>query len=324
MLRTSFKKLAQHIDHVSIIGGGQMGAQIAMAVASHDMKVCMIDVDDSVLKQSVKQIKQTTDRIVKKKYKNDKIAGEEFTHDVMSRVFTDVSLASAVADTDLVIEAITENITAKQNLFGLMEDLYMCPEETIFVSNTSSLSIKKISELCFDERKANFGGLHFFNPVAVMPLIEVIRVDGVTSDETFKTLCEFGERLGKTVVKCEDTPGFIVDRLMQPYIFEAIRLHERDEGSIKDIDMAMKLGCGHPMGPFELADYIGLDTCKFIMGSWQRDHPGDDTFLPSKMLDDHVEAEQFGRKSSKGFYIYNQGRKVAEDFDDDDRKNKMH
>jgi len=322
MLRATARKLRE-IGHCTIIGGGQMGAQIAMASASHDVSVTMVDVDDSVLKRSVNQIKQTTQRVVKKKFKNDKIAAEEFTHNVMSRVSTDVSLASAVSETDLVIEAITENLSAKQNLFGLMEDLFMCPEETIYVSNTSSLSIEKIAKLCAEDRKPNIGGLHFFNPVAVMPLIEVIRVDGMTSDETFDTLCKFGQRLGKTIVKCEDTPGFIVDRLMQPYIFEAIRLHERGHGSIKDIDLAMKLGAGHPMGPFELADYIGLDTCKFIMGSWERDNPNDQIFESSSLLDKYVDNEDLGRKANKGFYSYKGGKKIAVDFEEDERKAQM-
>jgi len=178
------------------------------------------------------------------------------------------------------------------------------PASAIFATNTSSLSVRKIFETCPEARQANSGGLHFFNPVPMMKLLEVVRADGMTSDNTFEELLSYGKDIKKAVVKCEDTPGFLVNRLLVPYLFEAIRLYERGHGSLEDIDTAMKLGAGHPMGPFALADYVGLDTCKFIVDGWRKDDPENQLFAASPLLDQMVADGKLGIKSGQGFFNY--------------------
>lgn len=168
-----------------------------------------------------------------------------------------VSAEEAASTADLVIEAVPENLGLKQKIFASLDKA--APKETIFASNTSSLKIQDIQAT--SNRGDRFAGLHFFNPVPLMKLLEVVR-GPETSDATFNALMEYGAKIGKTTVKCKDTPGFIVNRLLVPYLFEAIRLVERGDASMEDVDTAMKLGAGYPMGPFTLADLVGLDTCK--------------------------------------------------------------
>merc|ERR1719189_3443525 len=178
----------------------------------------------------------------------------------MSRLSITTTADDALKTADLVVEGVTENLELKQKLFTNFDIL--APPHTIFASNTSSLSISDIASAT-PTRKDKFGGLHFFNPVPVMKLLEVVRIPE-TSDETFNAMKEWGKNMKKVTVDCKDTPGFVVNRLLVPYLMEAIRMLERGDASAKDIDTAMKLGAGHPMGPFELADYVGLDTNKFI------------------------------------------------------------
>merc|ERR1711881_674188 len=138
----------------------------------------------------------------------------------------------------------------------------------------------------------------------MMKLLEVVKVTDMTSDETFEKLLKFGQDVGKVTVECKDTPGFLVNRLLVPYLFEAIRLHERGDGSKEDIDTAMKLGCGYPMGPFALADYVGLDTCKAIVDGWRENEPDKQLFEPSPLLNELVAAGHYGKKTGRGFYNY--------------------
>ncbi|RXG68395.1 Hydroxyacyl-coenzyme A dehydrogenase, mitochondrial [Armadillidium vulgare] len=173
---------------------------------------------------------------------------------------------ASVKNADLVVEAIVENIDIKQKLFKQLDEA--APEHTIFASNTSSLSIQKIAQNA--KRKDRFGGLHFFNPVPVMKLLEVIRIPE-TSQTTIDSMLAWGKAMGKVTVQCKDTPGFIVNRLLVPYYGEAYRMYERGDATTRDIDTAMKLGTGYPMGPFELSDYTGLDTNLFVIeGRWER------------------------------------------------------
>ncbi|MEQ2243206.1 hypothetical protein ILYODFUR_004721, partial [Ilyodon furcidens] len=172
---------------------------------------------------------------------------------------------------------------------------------SIFASNTSSLPITDIASST--SRQDRFGGLHFFNPVSMMKLVEVIATSA-TSQETFDSLLSFSKALGKTPVSCKDTPGFIVNRLLVPYMIEALRLHERGHGSKEDIDIAMKLGAGYPMGPFELSDYVGLDTLKFIIDGWNEKDPDNPLFTPSELLNKLVADGKLGKKTGEGFYKY--------------------
>ncbi|XP_036956181.1 hydroxyacyl-coenzyme A dehydrogenase, mitochondrial [Acanthopagrus latus] len=287
------------IKHVTVIGGGQMGAGIAQVAASTGHSVTLVDMNDDILKKTVKGIEGSLKRVVKKKYADKPEAGEEFIQKVLKNVSTSTDAVSVVQGSDLVIEAIVENLKIKQDLFSQLDK--SAPAHTIFTSNTSSLPISDIASST--NRLDRFGGLHFFNPVPMMKLVEVIGTSA-TSQETFDSLLNFSKTLGKTPVSCKDTPGFIVNRLLVPYLLESIRLHERGHGSKEDIDIAMKLGAGYPMGPFELADYVGLDTTKFIIDGWSEMEPNNPLFAPSPMLNKLVEEGKLGKKSGEGFYKY--------------------
>uniref|UniRef100_A0A8C7I0E3 Hydroxyacyl-coenzyme A dehydrogenase, mitochondrial n=1 Tax=Oncorhynchus kisutch TaxID=8019 RepID=A0A8C7I0E3_ONCKI len=300
------------IKHVTIIGGGQMGAGIAQVAATTGHSVVLVDTNEEILKKSAKGIEGSLKRVVKKKFADKPDAGAEFIAKVMANVSISTDAASVVGSTDLVLEAIVENLKIKQGLFGALDKV--APAHTIFASNTSSLPITDIASST--SRLDRFGGLHFFNPVPMMKLVEVIGTSA-TSQETFDSLLAFSKALGKTPVSCKvrssdipyytihyDTPGFIVNRLLVPYMMEAIRLHERGHGSKEDIDIAMKLGAGYPMGPFELLDYVGLDTAKFIMDGWVEKDPGNPLMQPSEMLNKLVAEGKFGKKTGEGFYKY--------------------
>lgn len=228
--------------------------------AQAGMKVTVVEVNEGAVKKSEENIKASIARVAKKLYKDNPQNGEKFVSDSLSRLNYSLDLKRTVATTDLVLEAIVENMDLKHKLFSSIDSI--APEYTIFASNTSSLPISEIASVT--KRKDRFGGLHFFNPVPVMKLLEVIRLPE-TSDHTYNRMMDWGHRLGKTCITCKDTPGFVVNRLLVPNIAEAVRMLERGDASAKDIDIAMKLGAGYPMGPLELSDYVGLDTMKFIL-----------------------------------------------------------
>jgi len=290
------------VKHMTIIGSGQMGSGIAQVTAQAGINVTMVDLDDKALNRGVSTIEKSMGRVLKKKYADQPEIAEQKIQDLMSRISTSTDANAAAAESDLVCEAVAENLNLKVGLFKSLDAT--CKADTIFATNTSSLGVKEIAEGCSEERKAKFGGLHFFNPVPMMKLLEVVRVDGMTSEETYNDLMAYGSAVNKRTVTCRDTPGFIVNRLLVPYLFEAIRLHERGDGSMEDIDAAMKLGCGYPMGPFALADYVGLDTCKAIVDGWRENEPDKQLFEPSPLLNELVAAGHFGKKTGRGFYNY--------------------
>ncbi|CAH1795457.1 unnamed protein product [Owenia fusiformis] len=297
-LSTSASRQAA-IKHVTVIGGGLMGTGITQVAAQSGHNVTMCDVSDDIVQKGLARIQDSLKRVVKKKYKDDPTAGQKFFDSTMENIRIDTNVERVAASTDLVIEAIIENLDIKQKLFSSLDKV--APQHTIFASNTSSLPIKDIASTC--ERQDRFGGLHFFNPVPVMKLVEVVRF-GATSNETFQSLTDFGQAVGKTTVSCKDTPGFIVNRLLVPYMMEAVRMLERGDASAKDIDVAMKLGAGYPMGPFELTDYVGIDTCKFIMDGWHELDPDQPLFKPSELVNKLVAEGKLGMKSGEGFYSY--------------------
>ncbi|KAK3583600.1 hypothetical protein CHS0354_039422 [Potamilus streckersoni] len=276
-----------NIKHVTVIGAGLMGAGIAQVAASTGHQVVIVDQTDDILSKSKATIEKSLQRV----------AGETFIAEVMGRLTIKTDAAAAVKNTDLVIEAIVENLEVKKKLFSSLDKA--APKHTIFTSNTSSIPIKDIAVAT--QRQDRFGGLHFFNPVPIMKLLEVIRIPA-TSDETFDKLLGFGKAMDKSTVNCKDTPGFIVNRLLVPYMMEAIRMVERGEASPQDVDTAMKLGAGYPMGPFELTDYVGLDTCKFIIDGWHKKYPDNPLFMPSPLLDKLVSEGKLGNKTGEGFY----------------------
>lgn len=292
------------INRVTIIGGGAMGSGIAQVAAQAGNQVTIVDQKQELLDKSLKSIQTSLQRVVKKKFADDAKAGEAFLTKTIGLIKTNVSAEEAVKDTDLVVEAIVENIDIKQKLFKSLDAV--APASVIFASNTSSLSIAEIASAT--KRQDRFGGLHFFNPVPVMKLLEVIR-SPQTSDDTNNKITQWGKAIGKTTIACKDTPGFVVNRLLVPSMMEAVRMLERGDASARDIDIGMKLGAGHPMGPFELADYVGLDVTKFIIDGWHKKFPDNPLFKPSAYLDKLIAENKLGIKTGEGFYKYDKSKK---------------
>merc|ERR1719179_78421 len=274
-----------------------MGSGIAQGAAQTGHKVTMVDVNQTILDKSNARISESIKRVAKKKFKDDEEGAQKFIDSSLTNMNVATSANDALTSADLVVEAVVENMGLKQKLFAEYDQI--APAKTIFASNTSSLPISEIASSTL--RLDRFGGLHFFNPVPVMKLLEVVRIPE-TSDETFNAMVAWGKAMGKKTVDCKDTPGFIVNRLLVPYLMEAVRLVERGDASAKDVDLAMKLGAGHPMGPFQLADYVGLDTTKFIMDGWSERFPDESLFRKSELLNSLVAEGKLGRKTGEGFY----------------------
>ncbi len=286
------------IKNVTVFGSGLMGAGIVQVAAHAGYSVTMVDIEQDFIDGGMKRISASLKRVLRKKHERQKDVDAEF-ETVFGRIKATTSRKEGAKGADLVVEAITENIDLKQELFTFLDE--NCPPHAIFASNTSSLPIRDLAKVT--NRSDKIGGLHFFNPVPVMRLVEVIKSDD-TSDETHAALMAFGEAVGKKTVSCKDTPGFVVNRLLVPYLIEAVRMLERGDASAEDIDAAMKLGCGYPMGPMALLDYVGLDTTKFILDGWHEAYPDEDLFSPSGLLDRLVAEGKLGRKSGEGFYNY--------------------
>jgi len=286
------------IQSVSVIGSGLMGSGIAQVTAWAGFPVAIVDVNENFLNKARIRIQESLHRVAKKQ-----VISPEKIEEVINRISYFTDPVKAVKDAEskgntLVVEAIVENLDAKRQLFKELD--VNSSHHTLFASNTSSL---RISDISAGIREDRFGGLHFFNPVPVMELLEVISTPK-TSPATHQSFLQWGKHIGKKVVTCKDTPGFIVNRLLVPYMFEAIRMVERGDATKADIDTAMKSGAGYPMGPFELLDYVGLDTTKFIMDGWEKDYPQEASFRQSELLSQLVKEGKLGRKSGAGFYDY--------------------
>ncbi|KAI8137698.1 3-hydroxyacyl-CoA dehydrogenase [Fennellomyces sp. T-0311] len=299
---SSSARQLKDINSVAVIGAGLMGSGIVQVAAQANYKVTMVDTTDAALANGQSIIAKSIQRVAKKKFAENVGEQQVFIDKTLANITTSTDALSAVGGADLVVEAIVENIDVKQALFKSLDQA--APADTIFTSNTSSLPISAIAEATSAERRTRFAGLHFFNPVPAMKLVEIIRTEAVT-DEVYNSLVTFSKNTGKTPVECKDTPGFIVNRLLVPYMMEAFRILDRGDASAKDIDIAMKLGAGVPMGPFELADFVGLDTMKFINDGWAKEGRLEEALVrSSKTLDDLVAQGHLGRKSGKGVFDY--------------------
>jgi 3-hydroxybutyryl-CoA dehydrogenase len=281
-----------NIKTVGVVGAGLMGSGIAQVVAQAGYSVVVREVEQRFLDKGLKAVEGQLQRAVEK----GRMAAEEKTK-VLGRIRWTLNLED-LKGVDLIIEAIIEDLALKQELYRALDGL--CPPATIFVSNTSSISI--IAMASVTGRADRFAGLHFFNPVPVMKLVEVIRSIR-TSEETYRTLFDFAKSLGKEPVTTKDNCGFIVNRLLLPYLLDAIRALEAGVGTVEDIDKAMTLGCNHPMGPFTLADFVGLDTTYFIANVMFEEYR-EQRYAPPPLLRKMVVAGYHGRKSGRGFYDY--------------------
>jgi 3-hydroxybutyryl-CoA dehydrogenase len=287
------------ISKVGVVGGGLMGHGIAQICAQAGWDVVLREVDDDKVDKAVATIAKQLSRAV------DRGRMESADADAVRGRIEGTTDYGKLADCDLVIEAITEDLDAKLEMWAAVDPIVK--EDAFLATNTSSLAV--IDQAAATGRPDRFLGLHFFNPAQVMPLLEVVQTV-TTSEEALKVGFEVGEKLGKTVVHAKDKTGFIVNRLLVPYMLDAIRAYEEGVGSIEEIDAAMKAGANHPMGPLTLADFVGLDTLVSI-GAVMFDEYRERRFAAPPTLRKMVAAGWYGRKSGKGFYDYSGDEPVA-------------
>ena len=281
------------IRTVMVVGAGQMGSGIAQVAAQAGLKVILRDIEQRFVDKGLAGIEKLLSRDVEK---GRKTAEEKAA--ILGRITGTVELAAA-GEADMVIEAIVENLGVKLALFKELDGI--CPAHTIFASNTSSLPITQLAAAT--KRPAQFIGMHFMNPVPVMKLVEVIR--GIaTADETYEAVKALAEQMGKTPVSVNDFPGFISNRVLLPMLNEAIYCFYEGIAGVEEIDTVMKLGMNHPMGPLTLADFIGLDTCLYIMNVLYEGYK-DSKYRPCPLLVQMVQAGYMGKKTGRGFYTYN-------------------
>ena len=284
------------ISKVGVLGAGLMGSGIAEVSAKAGYETVVREVSDDLVEKGMRRIDSSLSKAVEK----GKLAAQE-REAVRGRLKATIQLED-LASCDIVLEAIVENLEVKKETYRELDRL--CKPETIFCSNTSSLTITEMSAAT--KRPDRFAGLHFFNPVPVMKLVEVVRTI-TTSPETEETVLAFARSLGKEPIRANDNSGFVVNRLLVPYLLDAVRALEEGVGSREDIDKAMELGCGHPMGPLKLLDFVGLDTTYYIAEIMFIEYR-EKRFAPPPLLKRMVLAGRLGRKSGRGFYEYGEGK----------------
>ncbi len=287
------------IRKVGVLGCGLMGSGIAQTAAMAGFETTVREVSQELIQKGFTSIEKSLERFADK----GNITAEQ-QKQTRDRLFGTTSFED-LADCDIIIEAIIENLEEKKNTYQQLDSL--CKPQTIFASNTSSLSITQMMVATSAARQQRFVGMHFFNPVPIMRLVEVVRTI-LTDADVYEQAVEFGKRLGKVPVRAGDKTGFIVNRLLVPYMLDSIRALEEGVGSIVDIDNAMKLGCGYPMGPFTLGDFVGLDTTYYIAEIMFNEFR-EKRFAPPPLLKRMVMAGLYGRKSGRGFYDYTKDAK---------------
>lgn len=287
------------MKNVAVIGAGTMGNGIAHTFAQNDFRVQLIDVSQQALDKGMATIEANLDRMVAKG-----TIDQELKKQTLSNITTYTNLEEGVEYASLVVEAATEQEALKKSIFKDLD--VFCPEDTILATNTSSISITSIASVT--HRPDRVIGMHFMNPVPLMKLVEIISGYS-TSEETFTTVKAMAEKLGKTPVSVQDYPGFVANRILIPMINEAIFTLHTGVAGVKEIDEIMKLGMAHPMGPLQLADFIGLDVCLSILNVMYQGYK-DAKFAPCPLLVNMVQAGKLGVKSKEGFYDYSQSKKA--------------
>ncbi|MDP3359664.1 MAG: 3-hydroxybutyryl-CoA dehydrogenase [Lutibacter sp.] len=287
------------MKNIAVIGAGTMGNGIALVFAQNNYNVHLIDVSQEALDRGLSNIVKNLDRLVDK----GTITAEIKTQ-TLANITTFTSIAEGVKNVDLVVEAATENVDLKLKIFKQIDE--EAPEKAILASNTSSISITKIASVT--KRPEKVIGMHFMNPVPIMKLVEIIRGYN-TSDEVTKTIMELSQNLQKTPVEVNDYPGFVANRILMPMLNEAIETLYNGVAGVYEIDTVMKLGMAHPMGPLQLADFIGLDVCLSILEVMYNGFKNP-KYAPCPLLVNMVQAGKLGIKSGEGFYDYSESRKA--------------
>ncbi len=295
------------IETVGVVGCGLMGHGIAQIAAQGGHNVIVSEADQGALDKGLSRVEKSLAKLAEKLVEKGKKSAEEAEADAKAAFgrITGTLDRADLADCDLICEAIIENLDVKKELFQELGS--SVKESCIFASNTSSFPVAEMAAA--SGRPTRFVGLHFFNPVQLMRLVEVVRTDE-TDEEVFAAARAFGEACGKTPVACKDTPGFVVNRLLVPYMVQALEMLDRGDASKEDIDAAMQLGCGHPMGPITLTDYVGLDTTLFILQGWSEQYPDEPAFSVPAILERYVAEGKLGRKVGEGFYDWNADKKA--------------
>jgi 3-hydroxyacyl-CoA dehydrogenase len=303
----SSERAKMQIQRVGVVGCGLMGHGIVQVAAQAGLRVVAVEAQQALLDAGLARIDKSLAKLAEKAVEKGKPAEQARAEAAATRARIQGSLSARdLADCDLVIEAVVEDLAVKKKLFAELGKL--CKPATILASNTSSFPIGEMAAA--SGRPARFVGLHFFNPVQLMKLVEVVRTEK-TDENVFAAARAFGEAVGKTPVACKDTPGFIVNRLLVPYMTQALQMLERGDATPEDIDAAMQFGCGYPMGPITLSDYVGLDTTLAILEGWVARFPKEPAFAIPAILREKVAQKKLGRKSGEGFYKWQGDKKVS-------------